>query len=334
MNRITFGLFICFVWGCFYVTTACSSNKEIIDVPLTNEDEAEFIIAFGDIQCYTMNDANIEYYKSSIEWINDHKKQGMKINCILQYGDVTETNAEEEWERFYSSTKDIASIIPFYACVGNHDYDRTPGKYILGRNTTRINDYANFPLTRSSIVAYYETDRLENYVAKVSILGKAVYLLVLEFAVRTEILQWAKAYVESHSDCLFVLMTHEWLSDNIIRVSNDSYAYWQIGSGSTFSTAEQVWESLVWPNNNIVCVLCGHNVLTGQLLSKNQAGREVPQIMLNTQKLENGGNGIIQIWEFSHKSDLVKICAYDSINNVWFKPEYTSITFPFFLNEI
>lgn len=324
----SFSLILCII---LFILCSCSVPEDVI-ISLSSEEETdEYIIAFGDIQGYTKSSSNIGYYEASIKWIEDNVKKGMRLNCILQDGDISETNADEEWTRFYDATQEIASKVPFFACVGNHDYDRNKDRFILGRNTTKINQYAGFPLTRKSIVAYYDSDNLENYVAKVSIHGKDVFLLVLEFAVRTEILQWAVEYVETHSDNLFVLMTHEWLTRELKRVSGDSYAFWQIGNGSSFSTPEQIWNSLVWPNNNIVCVLCGHNGFAGTLFSKNMAGRDVPQILFDIQLLPNGGDGIVQVWNFEHRSDSVKICAFDTIHQNWYMPDSTSVAFPFFI---
>lgn len=311
---------------------ACSVIDEYAMGSPTLEDDSEYFIVFGDIQGYTVSSLTMAPYDKSINWILNQLDDGVKLKCILQDGDVSETNSEEEWERFRSSSIEVASRIPFFSSVGNHDYDRTPERHILGRNTTKINDYARFSLTCESIVAYYEPESLENYIARVSINDKDVYILVLEFGVREEVLEWAKEYVSDHPNYLFLLMTHEWLTRDLKRMSSESYAIWQIGRVSSFSTPEQVWKSLVWPNDNIVCVLCGHTGFAGTLFSENQNGRKVPQILFNLQHLEKGGNGIIQIWRFDSQSDSVRICAFDTINKKWYMPDSTAVSFPFFIH--
>ncbi len=86
---------------------------------------------------------------------------------------------------------------------------------------------------------------------------------------------------------------------------------------------------LVKQNNNILCVLCGHAGFTGRYFSYNHAGRNVPKLMFNLQYQENGGNGLIQLWEIPADSDTVKICAYNTITRDWFMSDSTSVSFKF-----
>lgn len=91
-------------------------------------------------------------------------------------------------------------------------------------------------------------------------------------------------------------MTHEWLTRILERLSTDSYALWQV-LGSTCSTPEHR-EALVWPNDNHLCVLCGHTGFTETHFSENRDGKAVLQVLFNVQHLHNGENGIAQIWQF------------------------------------
>ena len=98
---------------------------------------------------------------------------------------------------------------------------------------------------------------------------------------------------------------------------------------SSYTTPEQVWNTLVKPNDNIICVLCGHNGFFATLFSENDSGRQVPQILFNLQYQENGGNGYVQLWEFPSQNDSVRIGVYDTINRKWCMPDSTSVAFKF-----
>ena len=124
-------------------------------------------------------------------------------------------------------------------------------------------------------------------------------------------------------------MTHEWLTRYGERVSSHSYAESQFKGFSSYSTPEEVWNDLVNPNDNVLCVICGHNGFAAKLFSENMAGRQVPQILFNLQYQENGGNGLLQLWEFHSASDSVKICAYDTVNSEWYMPDSTSVSFKY-----
>lgn len=80
----------------------------------------------------------------------------------------------------------------------------------------------------------------------------------------------------------FILMTHEWLSAQGIRLNAGTHAQLQFEGYSSYSTPEEIWNLLVKDNDNIVCVLCGHEKnFSCCYVSENNCGRKVPQIMFN-----------------------------------------------------
>ena len=55
----------------------------------------------------------------------------------------------------------------------------------------------------------------------------------------------------------------------------------------------------------------------------------VPQILFNLQYQDNGGDGLIQLWESPNNSNVVNISAYDTFNRDWFMTDSTSFSFNF-----
>lgn len=316
---------------------SCHGPEEVIlppqELEITYEldshlnNTSEYFVVFGDIQEYTKpNDNLIQYYDSSINWITEQVKAGAKIVNILQTGDVTNDNEDSQWQLFFNSTEAIAKDIPYMVCTGNHDYTWDAKQTIYDRATTKINNYAHFPLTDQQIVTYYSGQSLENYVARLSD-SEGVYLLVLEFCASKAVVEWANSYVESHPDDTFILMTHEWLVRRGVRVEYSTYAKSEYADYETYSSPEEIWNMLVKKNNNVLCVLCGHAGFTGRYFTDNEAGRSVPQLMFNLQYQENGGNGLVQLWEIPADNDSVRICAYDTINREWFMTDSTFVSF-------
>ena len=115
-------------------------------------------------------------------------------------------------------------------------------------------------------------------------------------------------------------MTHEYLARKGERVSADSYAELQLRN-TTWSTPEKLWTDLIKDNNNIVCVLCGHNGFYGRKFSLNSHGRMVPQVLFNLQYQDHGGDGLIQLWEFPQNNDSVYIDIYHTIQRAWYRDE-------------
>lgn len=308
-------------------------EEDIIFIPKEPDSNistlSDYVVVFGDLQAYTVSKTYMKYYDASISWLMNEKGNGKSIKAVLQVGDVTETNSVSQWNLFRASTESLSAVLPYYTCTGNHDYTWDIQSKVRDRNSTLINDYAHFEFTDRNIEEYYDRNSLENYVATFEIHGERIYLLVLEFGPRKEVLQWAKNYVEYNKNKRFIIMTHEWLTRNGQRVNGGSHAESQFSGYSTFCTPEELWNELVAPNNNIICVLCGHNGFSAKLFSENIGGRKVPQILFNLQYQENGGNGLIQLWEFPTKSDSVKIYAYDTINRERYMEDSTFVSFKY-----
>lgn len=186
-------------------------------------------------------------------------------------------------------------------------------KKIHDRSTCRINDYLNFPNSEKNIVAYYEEEQTENIVVRLTVRDIDFYFLLLEFAPRKEVVAWARQYVATHTTEKFFLVTHEWMNRDGSRISSDTYGKLHFaGTGTNFSSPEEIWQTLVYPNANIMAVVCGHNGFSRVLKSRNVVDREVPQILFNIQYLPNGGDGVVELWGFSPDS-LVKVVVYNTI---------------------
>lgn len=334
LNIIPISFFVC----CFYCFALNSCNvinsfeqDSIIDVEGqidTNISYPHYIVVFGDIQYYIQG-YSIYYYNLSLEWIKEQLLYN-DICAVLEVGDITQNNTDNQWNVFREATLSLANDLPFFVCTGNHDYEWKEEAKIHDRNSTLINQYAHFSKSDNSILYYYERNSLENYVAQIRVGKDYLYLLALEFGPRKQVLNWAVDIVKHHKDKRFLLMTHEWLSATGERMSSGTHAELQFDGYSPYSTPEEIWNILVKNNDNIIAVLCGHEkYFSCMLLSENDYGREVPQIMFNLQFLPNGGDGIIQIWKICDNDYSFDICAIDTKTGERFLPDSTSYRVPF-----
>lgn len=314
----------CYFFLIIFLLSSCCVDVQCQELTVDNN---HYLIVFGDIQQYTKFE--IDYYKSSISWIIGQIDKGDDICAVLEVGDVTNDNWESQWGVFRDCTKDLACLVPFYVCTGNHDYDWDFSK-IRDRSSSLINQYAHFRESDKHIVEYYQESSLENYIAQIKLGNNYFYLLVLEFGPRPEVLTWATDFVREHKNERFILMTHEWLDSNGERMEIGTHAEIHFKGCSPYSTPEDVWNLLVNNNDNIVCVLSGHEKAFSCVhLSENVFGRKVPQILFNLQFLPNGGDGIIQIWKFSDNSDSFFVYAYDAINGQYYKSDSSTFCVPF-----
>ena len=305
---------------CFLSAAGCSKGEpiyriELLDCdPLLN-DSSEYMVVLGDLQEYTGNQHYRPWLQHTMDWIWSQCRYGRKIRSILQVGDVTSNNSVGNWEVFMYHYRQVGKIVPTIVCAGNHDYTwGEDGWQIEDRYSTLFSDYVTYEGTPAEVIERFEPERTENVVIGLTLGGERCNVLVLEYGARDEVVQWAAAYVAAHPDQRFILLTHEFLTAKGVRISKGSSAEAQFVDQSC-NTPEEIWEKLVFGNDNIVCVLCGHNGFVQRLFSPNATGREVPRILFNVQYQANGGDGWIQLWEFSPDRDTVVVRTYNTVRN-------------------
>lgn len=299
---------------------SCTKDLPYLNTPdPVLKDDAEYIVVIGDIQEYTHDKDKLKYYKATINWIYSQIVNGKKIKCVLQTGDLTNNNMDWQYNAFYHSSSDLFELVPLVACTGNHDYSYDTKDYkIFDRKSTLFSDYTKFSATTSIVIDMYEPNIMDNAIYKNIIGGKRYDVISLEFGAREEVVNWANQHIKRHPDRKYILLTHEFLTGGGERISSGSYSESQFkGTNSTYSTPEAVWQHLVYPNDNIFCVICGHNGFCAYLNSPNEVERNVLQGLFNLQYQENGGDGWIQLWEFPMGQDYVNIGVYNTISRTW-----------------
>ena len=287
---------------------------------------SEYIAVFGDIQYYT-NTHYIGLFEKSLDWIN-RAQRNMDILSILHTGDIVEVNSHiEEWKCFGDAIADAHLSIPFISMIGNHDY-HWDNSLIKDRYNTHFNEYVQFPLVTEKIEAAYEPGRMENVIIRNEIHGSRYDFLLLEFGPRKEVVAWAKEWVSSHPDIRYILMTHEYLEKGGgRRKSSASYAAAQFRN-TTYTTPDELWDTLVRCNDNILCVLCGHvGGLYAVTYEENDFGRPVCQIQHNIQGSSYRYDNWLRMWEFPQDRDEAEVYIINTASNTFYDSSESLFTF-------
>jgi hypothetical protein len=148
-------------------------------------------------------------------------------------------------------------------------------------------------------------------------------VITSEFAQRDEVLNWAKELVakERFKKHKVFFITHSFLRERTAeRIKEESYTITPRNWG------QDIWDKLIEPSSNILMVLCGH---TGKpsddfadavayRVDKNQAGKNVHQMMFNVQTIGggwngNGGDGWLRILEFMPDGKTIKVRTYSPL---------------------
>lgn len=262
-----------------------------------------------------------EILDAQTEWI---EQQADTISLVLQQGDLTQNNNEEEWERVQRAFFRLNGKVPYVLAVGNHDMGSAPGKFADTRNSTLFNRY--FPIdTMANLPAFgdvFEEGKLDNAYYLLETGDVQWLVLTLEFGPRNKVLDWANKVVAQHPDRTVIVNTHSYMySDSTRQGEGDSWRPQDYGVGEdtgseAVNDGEQIWTKLVKKHPNIRFVFSGHvlNSGVGTLVSINDAGYPVYQFLANYQEgvagSEKGGNGWLRILQLDFKENSLSVKTY------------------------
>ncbi|MDE6410762.1 MAG: hypothetical protein K2K81_11060 [Muribaculaceae bacterium] len=334
LNRIFNLIFIILV---FVVFAGCQDDEVFmckVDSHFQMPDsiikkDSQYIVLIGDIQEYTSTDDLATYLYKTCDWLRSVQYYYNNLICVLQNGDLTWDNGWPSWKRADHAVEHLGENIVYIPSIGNHDY-KWGGKdnvQILDRGSTRLNSNPNICRLKKEKIDFFEEGKLDNIIVPLGGKMNSWNIISLEFGPRAEVIDWADSIVSCNAENRYILMTHEWLTRDGVRINEGSYAEKHF-EGQSYSTPQEIWEKMVYPNNNIICVVCGHNGFCKYLFTSNEKGREVCQILFNLQYQKNGGDGMIQLWEFQEDMKKIKISVYNTITRKVYADESTQIEIP------
>lgn len=302
----------------FCIPLSCADDKEIIiDELLLQGDDiinptSEYFAVLGDCQYHFCLSGLDGIYKTYIDWIECQSNAYGNFKALLHTGDIAETNDVSQYQLFVSLTEGLANKVPYFSAIGDHDYTWEGNNYVINdRYSTHFNDYVQFPLSKSKVVAMFEEGRMENCVVELSVQGSPLYLLFLEFGPRKEVVEWAKNYVSNNPNNRFILINHEYLESGGGRRFENLKCVNRLRNTS-HTTPEELWKDLIKCNNNIVCVLCGHvDSLYAFTSEKNDYNNDVLQMEFNLQTEQYRTENWLMLWEFPETSDSVNVALYN-----------------------
>lgn len=295
-----------------------------------------FILIFGiGFSCSSkLHQANFiilpdtQYYAEKYQHVLDSQinyilKNAENIDLVIQEGDLTQNNNEEEWQVVQEDFYRLNNSVPYVLNVGNHDMGSAPGKFADTRNTTLFNQY--FPYqTMSQLPSFagtYESGKMDNAYYLLETGNHQWMILTLEFGPRNSVLEWANQIVAKYPDHTVIVNTHSYMySDSTRQGEGDSWRPQAYGIGNdtgrdAVNDGEQIWQKLIRKHGNIRFVFSGHvlNTGVGNLISVNDAGNLVYQFLANYQDGVKGvpkGNGYLRIFKYDFKKNELNIETY------------------------
>ncbi len=282
-----------------------------------------------DPQSYVKYSRNQGILEIMTAWIQENI-QKFNIRQVLVTGDLVEQNnmgvgqynqtSEQQWNATSTAFKRLDGVLPYVVCTGNHDH----GIRSAENRETNLHKYffpERNPCWKDSLVEMglntFGKKTLENAAYEFTTpAGQKMLTISLPFAPTDDNLAWAKevAARPEYENHFVTILTHSYMRGNAERIVKEGYPLNKQGG----NTGESIWQKLVKPSKNIRLVVCGHiagpddwAASTSFRKDKNDAGKDVAQILFNTQALGggwegNGGDGWIRFLEFSADLKTVK----------------------------
>lgn len=261
----------------------------------------------------------------------------LNIQQLLFTGDMVDQNRSnrirfprkndqtglQQWQALSRIISRLDGQLPYVLATGNHDY----GNLSAEDRSTELNKY--FPPERNSKLAGVLAEmganaagekNLENAAYKFTTPnGQKLLVVSIGFAPTDAQLKWANEVFTKYSDHFGILLTHSYLRGfNDGRVGPEKYLI----SRKDGNSGEEIFQKLVRKTPNIRMVICGHickknswEASTNFQISKNDAGKEVYEMLFNTQTIGggfngNGGDGWMRLLEFSKDMKTIKVRTF------------------------
>ncbi len=273
-----------------------------------DRDSGEFcLLVVPDTQRYSAYFPQI--FRKQFEWIRD-THESLNVKYVMHLGDIVEEGEEAEWRVADEAFSLIDGEVPYMVVPGNHDLDPEPADEGV-RATSEYN--AVFSPKRFEDRRWYGGNKgvmSDNSFGYFEAGGQEFMVLGLEFGPTDETLAWANSLVSNH-DQKVILVTHCYMYDDDTRLGEGDE--WSPHTKNpAWNDGEQIWEKLVFGKETIVMVLSGHvkGDGTGLLVSENEEGKPVLQMLANYQFLSHGGDGWLRILKFVPSAKRMEVFTY------------------------
>lgn len=321
---------------CSFIVLNTWGQKQPVMVEKTESGSSSFIL-FPDPQNYSKFDVNQPLFELMTAWCANNVEK-LNIQAVLCTGDLVEQNdrpvadgingnqsSTKQWQSVSKAFERLDHVVPYVLCTGNHDYGHVSAENRMSRFSEYFQPERNNKWNKSlvSVEKNWEGKHtLENaaYEFKLDHWGDML-VISLEFAPRDEVLDWAKKLADSdkYKNHRIIILTHSYLTIGAKHIEKEGYKVTPANYGKT------IWERLVYPTPNICMVLCGHSCRVGTIeetvsfrTDKNEAGKDIPQMMFNAQTADgswngNGGDGWLRILEFLPDGKTVQVRTFSPL---------------------
>jgi predicted MPP superfamily phosphohydrolase len=294
------------------------NQSQKIEAPKNFEDKWSIVI-LPDTQYYSETYPGL--FNLQTQWIIDTCND-INTRYVLLPGDITNNNRHREWQNASDALSRLDGKIPYALCTGNHDCGKN------GRakdRTTLMDEY--FPYDRLAKSGGITGIRKKGESANTYHLFKDAYngewlIITLEWSPRDKTLEWAGKILDKYKNRKAIVLTHAYMYHDSTRYNWKEKGKNQQWNPHSYPTkngndGEDIWNKLITNHENVFLVISGHVIGdgTGLLTSKNNANKDVIQMLVNYQSpIEDfGGGAWLRVLTFSKDMEKIKCWTYSPL---------------------
>jgi calcineurin-like phosphoesterase family protein len=267
------------------------------------DDEVFSIVLLPDTQFYS--EKYPETFVAQTMWIRERVKLD-NIKFVVCLGDIVQNaHVEKEWQNAHTAARILDGVVPYSSVPGNHDL--VTRDKIITRDSTLYNKY--FGVARFEKEPWYSGHMggsNDNNYCTFQAASRDFLVLSLEFAPRDEALSWAADVCQKHPVHNVIVATHSYLNLQG-RTTGQAKVEGSANSG------QQMWDKLISKQPNIFMVACGHVGGVNLLLSTNDTGGRVIEILTDYQHLAEGGQGWLRTMKFVPAENKIHVDCYSPL---------------------
>lgn len=218
-------------------------------------------------------------------WIAAERERE-SIVFVTHLGDLVEHRGElKEWQRADRAMRILDGVVPYSACIGNHDLGTT-------------NAFAFFGPARYAGRSGY-LGAAPNGLSHAQLVAAGGYRLLhlnLVYAPDAATLDWARGVVAAYAESPAIISTHD-----------------NLGLAARTANGEALWNAFVSRTPQIFLVLNGHTHGEYWQVSTNVAGGRVIEILSDYQENLAGGEGDLRLLRFDLPRNRLEVETYSPL---------------------
>ncbi len=265
-----------------------------------------------DTQFYSEQSALTANFNNQTSWLVSSRAR-LNLNYVAHLGDIVNGGSSDtQWARANAAMSTLDGVVPYLACLGNHDYA------VTGDKDSGSEKYRSFfgPQRYAGQTHYLGSDAAgENHVGLFTSGGVQFLVFALEYRPDTADMAWAQGWINQYPNAAVLVATHEHVRDGS---STD-------GTGAGRSTAgNATFAGLIRPNGRVLLVVNGH-FASGPLNADgewkqtvlNAEQTNVSEILTDYQGWTNGGDGWLRYYVLDTHHGLIHARTYNATRNIF-----------------